>query len=116
MTDDKTRIPAAQMPPPDAVVEYGNGWIGPAMLHYATDDGDPVAIARDAGFDCLFLSMEEDLGPEYPYVVAYLDGCDHLLAAWEPSEQGDGWRLVGKGDSEEGPIAMFVRPIEEAPS
>lgn len=107
------RLRSADMPCADAVVEYGPGWIGPAMLHYATEDGNPVQIARAAGFECLFVTMEEELGSDHELVVDHFEyGAGDSLEKWTPADQGDGWRLVGKNDSEDGPMAMFVRPLK----
>ena len=36
------------------------------------------------------------------------------LTRWQPTEQGDGWRLVGKHDTEVGPVALFIRPLPKA--
>ena len=77
------------------------------------DEGDDIrALCRDLGFDVGVLSMEYD-------APALVDECmesEDMAAAtrWKPTPpDGDGWMLVAKYDTEDGPYAMFVRPAVE---
>jgi hypothetical protein len=65
------------------------------------------------GFESEMVLMEDDLDREDPFSVAYFEGGEADITDWNPSApQGDGWKLVGKWDSEDGPVALFVRPIQ----
>lgn len=64
---------------------------------------------RDAGFVLEFVPIESAA----PGLLdAYLTGDEYALARWDPKPPpGDGWRLVGLGDTENDPVAVFVRPL-----
>ena len=110
-------IKPSDLPAPDTVIDYGNGSFGPVMFHYLHEDVSWVTVAREEGFECRVLTLDEDYAkqPDHPILQAYEEGED-VLAQWDPSDQGDGWKLVLKADTEDGPLAIFVRPLEEAPA
>lgn len=74
------------------------------------DESDDVkALCRELGFDVTAVGMEDD-APE----LSDAWGEDEDMTAptrWTPTPPaGDGWMLVAKYDTEDGPYAMFVRP------
>lgn len=104
-------IQPSDLPPPDTIIDYGDGQFGPLMLHYAIEGQDIRQIMSDAGFDSVFLSMEHDLGgdDDHPLIKSYFDdGASDVCVHWQPKTV-EGWKLVGKHDTEDGPIAIFVR-------
>lgn len=104
----------SDLPPGDTVIDYGGGMMGPLMLHWSTEGDDVVHQMKEAGFDCLFLDMADDLDPDHQLCVDHFEyGASDTLTKWTPSDQGDGWKLVGKNDSEDGPVALFVRPLPQ---
>ena len=70
---------------------------------------DEDALAR-SGFALAALSSQDDT----PELMAAYEGHDeHAMARWEPTPPaGDGWRLVAIYDTEAGPLAHFVRPLD----
>ncbi len=99
------------MPAPGAAVEYDDGEFSPAMFHYAIEGADTRAIAREHGFDCRFLMMEDDSRDEVePLRQRYGGGDDTALAEWTPPDAEEGWTLAGKWQSEDGPVALWLRP------
>jgi hypothetical protein len=77
------------------------------------DESDDVkALCREMGFDAKGVDMESDapdLSDRYGD-----DGDVSAVFDWNPTPpKGDGWMLVAKFDTEDGPHAMFVKPIEK---
>lgn len=75
------------------------------------EESDNVeALCKELGFDAAVVAMDDD---NEQLSSAWQDG--DLMAAinWVPTPpKGDGWILVAKADTEDGPCAMFVRPVE----
>jgi hypothetical protein len=104
-------IKSAEMPAPDTVVEYNHGMSAPAMFHYATEGCNVTHIARDQGFEISFRTMECDLDPSSPLHKVYENGdLEEVLNSWKPAVP-EGWKLAGKNDSEDGPVAILLRPL-----
>lgn len=97
-----------QMPAPDAIVHYPKtGEFLPAMLFYASEGCNPKHIAMANGFDVRFVKASDIIGEDDPLAKA-LEDCQDIIARWEPPSI-DGWKLVGKTNSEDGPVAMYLR-------
>lgn len=97
------------IPPPDAIVRYPDGSFGPIMFHYASEGCTAKDIARENGFDCRCLEMQDDLADDDPLYIDYFEkGASDVVRRWKPPEI-EGWRLVGKHDSEDGPVAFYIR-------
>jgi len=110
-------IKPSDLPAPDAVIDYGGGCIGPLMFHYLTEGEDWTAVCQQEGFEWLLVTLSDDFERQQyrPLLEAYENGdIDEVLRGWEPSAQGDGWKLVSKGDTEDGPTAIFIRPTQDA--
>ena len=74
------------------------------------DESDDVkALCLGLGFDAAGVSMESDA----PELSDAWHWDEDMTAAtrWTPTPpDGEGWQLVAKYDTEDGPRAMFVRP------
>lgn len=110
---ERKRLKLEDLPPADTIIGYGDSGFGPLFLHWATEDTDVGQAAKEAGFDILLLNMDEDLGSDHQLCVDHFEyGQDAAvsLRRWQPTEQGDGWLLSGMHDTEDGPVALFLRP------
>jgi hypothetical protein len=108
------RLNPADLPPAQAIIDYGNGHLSPVMFHWAAEGQNLEHIAREAGFECRWLGMDDDLDDMDRVFVDYFEhgaSADEILPRWQPTEQGDGWVLSGKWDTEDGPTAVFLRPL-----
>lgn len=78
-------------------------------LFSTDDDALDHAAMHDAGFTMQTVALATDA----PLLLdAYLDADECVLARWEPTPpQGGGWQLVGVYDTENDPIAVFVRQL-----
>jgi hypothetical protein len=99
-------IPHTVMPAPDTLVEYFNGEVAAAMFHYGGDD--VAGVAASCGFEVSpFVRLSND--PDARDLdQAYADGATDVLARWHPRPPA-GWSLGFKGDTEDGPVACFIR-------
>ncbi|MGH6753371.1 MAG: hypothetical protein ACREDP_14495 [Bradyrhizobium sp.] len=100
-----------KMPEPDAVVIYADDIFGPAMFHYAPEDADLTAIAREHGFEMRLVAMVDDLDDDHPLMRLYCEEgeCAKVLRAWRPRSPGDSWKITGCYDTEDGPVALFLK-------
>ena len=77
------------------------------------DESDDVrALCLALGFDAAGVAMEDDA----PALSDEWAEAEDMTAPtrWTPTPpNGDGWTLVAKYDTEDGPAAMFVRPNVE---
>jgi hypothetical protein len=102
------------MPAPDALVKNENGHVCAAMFYYAPTEFDLGQIANEHGFDCTSLHMEADLDEDHPLVRRYNDeGDGNVVNEWEPKIP-EGWTFGDKFDTEDGPIALFIKPLKQA--
>lgn len=103
------------LPPPDTLIIYPDGFVGPLMFHYASEDQDLSVIARDNGFQIQGYTFEEDEG--HPLQEIYNQVCEgkreikDFYDAWQP-EVPEGWQFGGKHDTEDGPYCYFIRRSE----
>lgn len=75
---------------------------------------DPDKL-RAAGFDWKYFGMDSQLAEDHPAYHRYFDLGEPNCSDWEPEPPaGEGWRLVAIWDTEDGPQAMFVRPLTDA--
>lgn len=103
------------MPPGDALVACGGGQILPAMFFYAIEGANYSDIAKENGFNPLFVGFEADdhdtTEAADAWIAAYDAEPDKVLAEWMPSTP-DGYTFGGKWHTEDGLCACFLRPIE----
>lgn len=98
-----------KLPAPDDIAYYPDGSFLPMMFHFAVDTCKPSDIANEHGFEIRMRSMVDVLPDDDPLVVAYTDGDGAVVRRWLPPSIGDGFKLVGKSDTEDGPVAIYVR-------
>lgn len=105
-------IQESALPAAETVIDYGEDGFGPPFLHWLPEGCDIARACGEHGFDCKIAVMEFDLEPEDPLFVSYFDDGDtKAVREWKPtSPEGEGWKLVGQWDTEEGPAALFIRP------
>lgn len=72
------------------------------------EDGTPLLEAM--GFDARFVSMEDDGSEDLNelYMSARKED-QYCIAEWVPTPPGPSWLLAGLWDTEDGPVALFVR-------
>lgn len=105
-----------KMPAPDDIVLYPDLSFSPVMFHYAAETCKPHDIAKTHGFELAVDTMESQLADDDPLYVAYFEnGCGDVMNKWKP-EAKDGWKLVGKNDHADGPIAFYIRKLDETQS
>lgn len=97
----------ARMPKLDGVGDYVAAH--PDLPEWPEDDERSIApLIRAQGFE--WDAVSGDYGTDYMSVDEF-DTCA-WLAAWKPEPPaGEGWRLVLVHDTEDGPVAVFVRPL-----
>lgn len=74
------------------------------------ESDDVKALFRAMGFEAAAVFMSDD----EPDLYDEWNETEELTAAlrWVPMPpNGDGWIIVAKFDTEDGPCAMFVRPV-----
>jgi hypothetical protein len=107
----QTIIPLKDAPAPDLLIEYPNGTVTALMFHFATEGDDLKAIARDAGYDLRWFSLDEGDEPELWRRYSEDDEGEEVVRDWNPVIP-DGWQLAGKWDTEDGPTVHFIRKHE----
>lgn len=86
-------------------------WTHPAWPCDGEEDAIHKSWFPDNGLDLLVMTMESD-GPEGLFETWNDEGlCD--CTPWSPSKPaGDGWFIFSIHDTEDGPICVWVRPIQ----
>ena len=97
-----------RIPDPDARVMYPNGAFGPMMFHYLAEGCNLKHVAAENGFEIKFLDMNDELPDDDPLVTEYEDGSSDVVGKWDPPTI-DGWELAAKYDTENGPVAAYLR-------
>lgn len=96
----------ARLPPPDEM-----GFFMHPDIPGEEESDDVRAMMHALGFEISGVSFEFDAPDEL--VEVYFEH-DDLTAPtlWTPTPpDGDGWILIGKYDTDDGPMAMFIRKI-----
>lgn len=70
------------------------------------EDGTPLLAAL--GYESAFVSMESE---SEELSEAYCEGDNTACAKWTPTSPGPAWRLAAIYDTEDGPCALFLRPM-----
>jgi hypothetical protein len=87
-------------------------------LRSPDDEGiisDKLLLA--VGFESRFIELGDDVDEDHPAYVRYFDAGGTGIHDWAPTvPEGDGWKHVGSWDTEDGPVAMFVRPVANPPA
>jgi predicted RNase H-like HicB family nuclease len=102
----KPPFDASMLPAPDEM-----GFFYHPDLPDTGEDESILPYIQRMGFEASFLFMEHDAPQELN--DAWYDGEQSAPTKWVPSvPEGEGWLLAAKYDTEDGPCAMFVRPME----
>lgn len=102
----KPLFDASMLPAPDET-----GFFYHPDLPDTGEDESILPYIQRMGFEASFVSMENDAPAEL--TDAWYDGEQSAPTKWVPSvPEGEGWLLAAKYDTEDGPCAMFVRPME----
>lgn len=118
---EKAMLKPDQLPAPTTLIEYPEGSFGPLMFHYATEGENLKALADEQGFELEALLLDDDVREETIELRRRFDAnfddqtahVETLVADWTPPAR-DGLTLVAKWDTEDGPIALYVRPTTAA--
>ena len=100
-------IDEMEMPAPDTIVNCKNGGPIAAMFFYAAAEQDLGEIASEQGFETRTITMEDDADLEFS--ERWFNGDGSTIEEWTPTPQ-EGWTLAAKLDTEDGPIAIFIKP------
>lgn len=75
-----------------------------------SEDEDVCRLCLEQGYEAAAVAMDTD-APDL--ADCYFENEDEsAVSRWVPTEPlGKGWLLVAKYDTEDGPCAMFVRPL-----
>lgn len=110
---DETQDGAVSPAVSRAISHFQDMSFGPVMFHYAAETCKPHDVAKQHGFELAVDTMESQLADDDPLYVAYFEnGCGDTISKWKPTAK-DGWKLVGKSDHEDGPLAFYIRKIDE---
>jgi hypothetical protein len=75
-----------------------------------SEDDDVSQLCREQGYEAAAVSMDADAPDLADCYFENEDG--DAVNRWQPTGPvGGGWQIVAKYDTEDGPCAMFVRPI-----
>lgn len=102
-------VPLSKAPKADLLIELPDGVLCALMFHFACEHHDIGDIAREQGFELVKIIADDEWQEKYENA----DNIGDFLPFWMP--QGpDGFRLAGKWDTEDGPVAWFIRERDEA--
>lgn len=83
------------------------------------ESDDVAALLVAIGFQFRAVEFEFDAADDdvhlwfMPNVSAMTEDMKAIIERWKPTvPPGDGWILVSKFDTESGPFALFVRPMQ----
>lgn len=78
------------------------------------ESDDVASMLKAMGFEWATRSFDEDA--DEADVNEWFDSPQRdIIIRWEPTPpSGDGWNLIAKGDTDDGPFALFVRPAIKA--
>lgn len=109
-------IDSKKMPAPDAKVNYAKGMFGPAMFHYLPEYADPRETAKEHGFEMKAILMADSLDESSPLFDLYFEKgeVEQVFTVWRPKAPDDSWKLAGCHDTDDGAVAIFLRPTKSA--
>jgi hypothetical protein len=83
------------------------------MFYFLPEGAEVPVVCEEQGYEYQVVGLNADAPQELQ--DAYWAGADgeEIVRQWEPATP-DGWLPASKHDSEDGPIAIFVRPIGSA--
>lgn len=102
------QITEDQMPSPDTLVLCKDGTSVAAMFYFAAAEQRLDQIAEEQGFECSSLLMEDEVDDDDQLLRRCFEGDETALNKWNPITP-DGWTFAAKFDTEDGPMAVFIR-------
>ena len=107
-----TKFDPMRLPEPDSL-----GFFMHPDVPGEEEDDDVAAMLREIGFEfsTVFFGIDADETDADAWFDDDLttDEMKAIMVRWNPTNPpGDGWILVSKCDTESGPLALFVRPIQ----
>ena len=107
-----TKFDPMRLPEPDSM-----GFFMHPDVPGEEEDDDVAAMLREMGFEfsIVYFDTDADETDADAWFVGDLtsDEMKTIMVRWNPIHpMGDGWILVSKYDTEDGPHALFVRPIQ----
>lgn len=107
-------INAAEMlvrPLPVARDELGH-WTHPAWPQDGEENAIPTTWFAEHGLELFIVDFETDAAQELS--DAYFEQGNPDCSAWQPTQPpGDGWFVFSIHDTEDGPVCIWVRPVQE---
>lgn len=110
---DTNKFDPARLPEPDSL-----GFFTHPDVPGEEEDGDVAAMLCEMGFE--FSTVGFDMDADENDADAWFSDptaneAKAIMARWRPTNPlGDGWILVAKFDTDDGPCALFVRPKQPA--
>lgn len=88
-------------------------WMHPAFpWDSVAEDSDLRPYIKEWGYECRFNSLDSDAPDEI--IERYADSNEPDCSYWTPNTpDGDGWFLGAIYDTEEGPVACWMRPLPQ---
>ncbi len=107
-----TKFDPMRLPEPDSL-----GFFMHPDVPGEEEDDDVAAMLREIGFEfstvCFDIDADETDADAWFDDDLTTDEMKAIMVRWNPTNPpGDGWILVSKYDTESGPLALFVRPIQ----
>jgi hypothetical protein len=96
-----------QLPPPDTLYQYPDGSVVALMFHFMTEATDFALVAQAQGFDIATMRLDDD-GAAAGLATEYEAGSADVIGKWQPRR--DGYSLAAKFDTDDGPMAVFIKP------
>ena len=110
-TEAARQLTAAPLPMPVVRDDLGH-WTHPAWPQDGDENTIPKAWFADNGLEAYIVEFEND-APE-ALSDAYFELGNPDCTAWQPSlPPGDGWFVFSIHDTEDGPVCIWVRPVQE---
>jgi oligoribonuclease NrnB/cAMP/cGMP phosphodiesterase (DHH superfamily) len=110
-TEAARQLTAAPLPMPVTRDELGH-WTHPAWPQDGDENAIPKAWFANNGLEPFIVEFEND-APE-ALSTAYFEQGNPDCSAWQPSTPpGEGWFVFSIHDTEDGPVCIWVRPVQE---
>lgn len=109
---DQKVISPVEVPDPLTLVKSADGTCIALMFFWQSEETDCRSVALEAGFSLQSESLGDKTPEDAALLERYLNG-EAVLDDWTPVGP-DGSTLVGKWDTEDGPVAYFATPIKNS--
>lgn len=97
-----------QLPEPHTLIATADGGCTCLMFYFLPENASFEEVCNEHGYDYRYLHLNNDSDAPEELSERYEDGDSDVVRDWIPAIP-EGWMLAGKGDSEDGPVAVFVR-------